>query len=66
MAIFYSSSSPAPLVAMVKKGRLRIEEAAQLCLEVRERDVGDTCLFYGLLDLTTVNEMADIVWPDYR
>ena len=52
------------VIGMVKKGRLRVEEAAQLCLEVRERDVGDTSIFYGLLDLTTVNEIADIVWPE--
>jgi hypothetical protein len=58
--------------AMVKKGRLRVEEAAVLLLSCAwkyEKETLGTPAFFmvsdcGLLDLTTVNELADIVWPE--
>ena len=59
-------------IAMVKKGRLNIGEAAVLLLNCAwkyEKETWGTPAFFmvsncGLLDLTTVNEIADIVWPE--
>ena len=59
-------------IAMVKKGGLKSQEAAVLLLKCAwqyEKETWGTPPFFmvsncGLLDLTTVNEIADIVWPE--
>ncbi len=59
-------------IAMVKKGRLKTQEAAVLLLNCAweyEKETWGTPPFFmvsncGILDLTTVNEIADIVWPE--
>jgi hypothetical protein len=59
-------------IAMVKKNRLKIQEAAVLLLNCAwqyEKEILGTPHFFlvsdcGLLDLTTVHEIADIVWPE--
>lgn len=59
-------------IAMVKKGGLKSQEAAVLLLKCAwqyEKETWGTPPFFmvsdcGLLDLTTVHEIADIVWPE--
>jgi hypothetical protein len=59
-------------IAMVKKGRLESQEAAVLLLNCAwkyEKETCGTTPFFlvsdcGLLDLTTVNELADMVWSE--
>ena len=58
--------------AMVEKGQFKIQEAAILllkCVWQHEKETWDTPAFCivsdcGLLDLTTIHEIADKVWPD--
>ena len=54
-------------IAMVKKGGLKSQEAAVLLLNCAwqyEKAPFFMVSNCGLLDLTTVNEIADIVWPE--
>ncbi len=59
-------------IAMVDKGRLKVEEAAVVLLNCAwkyEKETWGTPPFFmasdcGLLDLTTINEIAEKVWPE--